>query len=213
MLMRTVPASHAHDNRLDLDELSNFIYATYQGTLAQWKEFLKEPARQPTALQNIHLDFDYGHRFAYASQRLAFSYTPAVQAVAPDNLLWLGFRFFMDNDRPVWDVGDVEIWKDSANDDHNNVNVQRFASPPIGLDNDLTSHWQKLSQRQYPYNAVARYEDSLMKIDAVLTPASAGQQPPTVLYTAFYGAEGTHPQDDMKGKLDLLTKDMKVVEH
>ena len=213
MLSRLVQASNEHDARLDMDQLSSFIYLTYQGNLAQWKDFLKLPALQPAAFKNIHIDFDYGHRFSYASQRVAFSYTPEVQTIAPDSLLWLGFSFMMDKDQPVWDVADVNVWKTTASDDHDNVNIQRYVAPPAGLDEDLASRWQKLSQRQYPYNGQARQEDDLMKINAVMTPGSSGDKSGALLYTAFYGAAGTHPQPEMKSRLDLLMKDMRVMEH
>lgn len=212
MLMRIVPASSKHDTKLDLDELTSFIHLSYLGTLAQWKDFLKEPALQPAAFKNIHIDFDYGHRFTYTSQRVAFSYTPAVQAIASDNMLWLGFSFFLDNGQPVWDMGDVDIWE-KAGSDQNNVNIKRYAAPPAGLDDDLTTHWQKLSQHRYPYNAVARSEDDLMEIDAVVAPGAATDKPGALLYTAFYGVAGTQPQADMKSKLDLLMKGMRVLEH
>ena len=213
MLVRFAPPAHEHDTMLDLDEISSFVYVTYQGTLTQWKDFLGNPALQPATLKDIRIDFDYDRRFSYASPRVAFSYPSTLQPVKPDNLLWLGFRFFLDDGKPVWDVGDVDIWKDSASDDHNNVNVQRYAAPPPGLDDDLSSRWRKLAERQYPYNAVARYENDLMMINAVVAPAGAAGQPSTVLYTAFYGTAGTQPQAAMKGKLDLLTKDMRVTEH
>ena len=212
MLMRFVPPSGLHDSRLDLDELSSFVYASYEGTLAQWKGFLADPKLQPAAFRNIHMDFDYGQSFSYASQRVAFAYPSSVQPVKPDNLLQLGFRFFLDGGKPVWDVGDVEIWKNNTSDDHNNVNVQRNIAPPSGLDDDMSSRWKKLSERQYPYNAVARYENDLMKIDAVVAPVATGASP-KVLYTAFFGTAGNQPQAEMKDKLDLLTKDMRVMEH
>jgi Trypsin-like serine proteases, typically periplasmic, contain C-terminal PDZ domain len=212
MLMRFVPPSHQHDTMLDLDELSSFVYLTYQGTLAQWKDFLGKPALQPAALRDIRIDYDYGQRFSYASRRVAFAYPSSLQPIKPDNLLWLGFHFFPDDGKPVWDVGDVEIWKDTASDDHNNVNVQRYIAPPSGLDDDMSNRWKKLSERQYPYNAVARYENDLMKIDTVVAPVAAGASP-RVLYTAFFGTAGNQPQAEMKGKLDLLTRDMRVMEH
>jgi len=212
MLMRFVPPSGLHDSRLDLDELSSFVYASYEGTLAQWKGFLADPKLRPAAFRNIHMDFDYGQSFSYASQRVAFAYPSSVQPVKPDNLLQLGFRFFLDGGKPVWDVGDVEIWKNNTSDDHNNVNVQRNIAPPSGLDDDMSSRWKKLSERQYPYNAVARYENDLMKIDAVVAPVATGASP-KVLYTAFFGTAGNQPQAEMKDKLDLLTKDMRVMEH
>lgn len=209
MLTRFVPASREYDARLDLDELSNFVYVSYEGTLAQWKQFLAMPALLPAAFKNIRVDFDYDRRFSYASQRMAFSYTPELQVIKPDNLMYLGFRFLLDKQKPAWDVGAVVIWKTRASDDKNNVVVQRFVAPPAGLDEDLTSMWQKVSQRSYPYNAVARQEDGLMKINGVAASASAAADT-SVLYSPFYGVEGNHPQDEMKHKLGLLTKDLRV---
>ncbi len=210
MLTRLVPASGEHDARLDMDELSNFVYVTYEGTLAQWKQFLAMPALLPAAFRNIRVEFDYDHRFGYASQRMAFSYTPELQPIKPDNLLYLGFRFLLDKQKPAWDVGAVVVWKTPASDDKNNVVVQRFVAPPAGLEEDLTSTWQKVSQRSYPYNAVARQEDGLMKINGVAASTVADAGSPTVLYSPFYGVEGSHSQDEMKRKLDLLTKDLRI---
>lgn len=213
MLARFVPPAGLHDARLDLDEISSFVYATYEGTLAQWKDFLAEPALQPAAFRSIHIDYAYGQRFSYASQRMAFAYPASLQPVAPGNLLQLGFQFFLDGGKPVWDVGTVTIWKTQANDDQDEVGVQRHSAPPPGLDEDMSSRWRKLVGREYPYNGVANAQDGQMGITAVVAPTAATGQPPTVLYTAFYGATGTRPQDFMKGKLDLLTKGLRVIEH
>ena len=213
MMVRFVPPAGLHDARLDLDELSSFVYATYQGTLAQWKEFLGDPALQPAAFRNIRIGYDYGRRFSYASQRVAFSYPSSLQPVKPGNLLQLGFQFFLDGGKPVWDVAAVNVWKTQASDDQDEVNVQRHAAPPSGLDEDMSSRWRKLVGREYPYNAVANAENGQMSIDAVAPSGAAGSRASSVLYTAFYGATGTRAQDFMKGKLDLLTKDLQVMEH
>ena len=144
---------------------------------------------------------------------MSFAYGSDVQAITPDNMLWLGLRFFMDDGKAVWDVGDVDVWKDSTSDNHDNVNIQRYMAPPPGLDKDMSSRWQLLTQRQFPYNGVARPDGDLMEIDGVVAPASVDGKSPAVLYTAFYGAAGTHPQAEMKHKLDLLMKNLKIKEH
>lgn len=213
MLLRMVPATGRHDTQLDLDELVNFVHLTYEGNLAQWRSFLAAPALQPAVMRDIHIAFDYGQRFSYDSPRMAFAYPSALQAVQPDNLLWLGFRFFLDGDKPVWDVGIVDVWKTQAGDDHDNVDVQRYIAPPAGLDADFTSRWRKLSERSFPYNGEARFENGLMKINAVIAPPVAGATSPGVLYTAFYGTAGNQPQAQMKDKLDLLTRDLQIKEH
>lgn len=213
MLTRMTAPANLHDTRLDMDQLSSFIHVTYEGTLAQWTSFLKDSTLLPAVLKDIHLDVDYGRRFSYTSPRMSFSYGSDVQAITPDNMLWLGLRFFMDDGKAVWDVGDVDVWKDSTSENHDNVNIQRYMAPPPGLDKDMSSRWQLLTQRQFPYNAVARPDGDLMKIDGVVAPASVDGKSPAVLYTAFYGAAGTHPQAEMKHKLDLLMKNLKIKEH
>ncbi|MEW9571693.1 trypsin-like peptidase domain-containing protein [Rhodanobacter sp. Si-c] len=210
MLIRIVPAANEHDTKLDLDALTDFIDVSFIGNLAQWKEFLGQASSLPAAFHNIHIDFDYGHRFSYASQRVAYSLTSDVQKITPRSELWLGFRVVLEGDKPVWDATVMDLWEDEGSN-KNNVDVQRFVEPPPGIDGAMSDKWPKLAGRQYPYNGVARYEDSLMKIDVVA--AQAGATSPKVLYTAFYGIEGNQPQAFMKSRLGLLTKDLRVTEH
>ncbi len=211
-MLRPKPAGGVHDTLLDFNQLAGFVYLSYEGTLAQWKQFLSDTRLLPDALKSMHIDFDYGKRFAYASPRIAFSFTPEVQAITQDSLLNLAFTWFPDGGRVDWDVADVTVWKDKAGNDYDRISVQRYHAPPIGLDDDLTSTWQKISKRQHPDDGVARSEDDVMKINAVAASADTGNTP-SVLYTAFYGIEGNHPQDFMKSKLDLLMKNLQVKEH
>lgn len=210
IMMRMVPPGHVHNTMLDMDELSDFFYVTYEGTLAQWKDFLSDRSLQPGAFRNIRIGFDYDRDFSYASNLDRFSFTPDVQAIKPNSMMSLGFHFSMEDGNPAWDVGVVQIWKSNTDDNHDGVNVQRWSKPPAGLDDDMTAKWQQLSLREHPYDGVARYEDDEMKIDAVIA-KQEGKSPS--LYTAFYGVDGNHLQDFMKNKLDLLMKNAQVLEH
>jgi hypothetical protein len=51
----------------------------------------------------------------------------------------------------------------------------------------------------------------MTKIDAVVPP-SKGDAKPSVLYSAYVYQPGTQAQAEMKQKLDLLLKDVKVKE-
>lgn len=210
ILIRIVSAANEYETKLDLDALTDFVNVSYIGNLAQWKDFLKQTALLPPVFRNIHIDFDYGRRFSYASQRISYSLTSDVQKIMPRSELWLGFRFLLEGGQPVWDAALVDLWEDEGSD-KNNVDVQRFVEPPPGVGEDMSDKWRKLAARGYPYNGVARNEDGLMKINAVA--AQAGVASPKVLYTAFCGIEGSQPQAFMKGKLDLLMKNLQVTEH
>ncbi|HET6912065.1 MAG TPA: hypothetical protein VFH71_01845, partial [Rhodanobacteraceae bacterium] len=211
VMMRAAPAMNSHDTVLDFNQLVNFVFESYAGTLAQWKQYLQETSLLPDAFKSIRIEFDYGHHFAYSSQRLAFSYTPELQAIAPDGYMELAFMFYPDAGRPVWDVADIRIWKNDASNDSDHIAVPRYHAPPTGLDNDLTSTWQQVLDHQHPYDGVARSQDDLMAINAVVGQHEKGE--PSVLYSAYCGVEGNHPQDVMKTKLDLLMKNMQVKEH
>lgn len=52
-----------------------------------------------------------------------------------------------------------------------------------------------------------------MKITTVMTPPPAPAAAPDFLYTVFYGVQGHQPQATMKARLDLLTRDLRVLEH
>jgi len=208
-MMRFSQAGQQHDHVADMQALTGFFYVTYEGTLAQWKDYLQNTTLLPAAFKDIRIDFDYDHRFSYASKRLAFSFTPELQKIAPTSVLALGFSYFTDHGRVVWDVGDVRVRTDAS--EENLVNIRRNVAPSGDLEDDYKSEWHKISQHDHPYDGVALSEGDATKITAVVN-AAAGADP-SVLYTAYYGVEGTHPQDAMKAKLDLLMKNLQVTEH
>ncbi len=210
VMLRPTAGSGLHDTTLDFNQLSNFVFESYQGTLAQWKEYLQDTSLLPDAFNSIRIDFDYGHRFAYSSKRLAFSYTPELQAIDPDGYMDLAFMFFSDAGRAVWDVADVRIWKGTPNQIGDRIAFPRFHAPLEGLDQDLSDTWQKVVKREHPYDGVARNQDDLMTINAIIGQTTGK---PAVLYSVFFGIDGNHPQDFMKSKIDLLMKNTQVFEH
>lgn len=206
-ILRVLPASEEHDYLINLEAMANFLYVAYDGTLAQWREFLKNTSLLPGAFANIHISFDYGKRFRYASQRVEFKVTPALQKINPDSVLTLGFKFFPDHGKVVWDVADVRLKLDA--DDKDWINVERHFAPSSDLPQAYQDNWQKISQRQHPFDAVARNDNDVAKITGVM--GKPGRQAP-VLYTAFCASEGTHTQADMQARLDLLMENVHVRE-
>jgi serine protease Do len=208
-MMQFAQAGEQHDHVADMQALTDFFYVSYEGTFAQWKDYLQNTALLPAAFKDIRIDFDYDHRFSYASKRLAFSLTPELQKIAPTSVLTLGFSYFSDHGKVVWDVGDVRVRTDAS--EENLVNIRRNVAPSDNLEDDYKNEWHKISQHEHPYDGVALSAGDVTKITAVVnSPAGADS---SMLYTAYYGFEGTHLQDAMKAKLDLLMKNLQVIEH
>ncbi|PWK81544.1 S1 family peptidase [Fulvimonas soli] len=198
-----------HDSTIDLKALTDFVYLSYDGTLAQWRDFLKQDALLPDALRAVTLDVDYGKRLAYRSPRLAFAYTPALQAIQPDSGLTLGFSYFVDHGKVVWDVAQV-LAKASVHDS-DVVRLNRLARPADGMDDNFRSEWDKLRRREHPVDGVAFNGDDATMIDTI--GGSVGpKDDPGVIYTAAYATKGNQPQAAMKAKLDLLLKDLEIRE-
>lgn len=208
-IMRYVPAAQAYDVRINLEALTDFMYVTYDGTLAQWRDYLKYAGALPAALQGVHVDFDYGQRFEYRSKHLRFAFTPELQRIEADSMLTLGFGFFQDHGKVTWDVADV--WMAPNPHDKSAINIARNVAPSADLDDSYKDEWARIVQRQHPYDAVALSDSDVTKINSVV--GASPDASPAVLYTAYYHREGTQPQEAMRAKLDMLLKNLQVVEH
>lgn len=202
-------AMQEHDQAINTLALTDFIYANYDGTLAQWKQFLSQPGVLPDALRDVRIDFRYDDHFRYDSRRLAFGYTPELQRIGEDSMLTLGFSFFRDGGGTTWDV--AEAWVSAKALEDNYVMVVRNPAPPAHLGDDYSNEWAKLVEGKFPYNGVARREDDSSRITSVVGAGQPGA--PSVLYAAYVSTEGSPSQEAMEDKLDLLLADMKVKEH
>ena len=207
-LMQFPHGAELHDFLINAEALSNFMYVTYDGTLKQWKQFLAQRDLLPDVFGKIHIDFDYGRRFKYTSQRIHLAWTPKLQKIQPDSMLTLGFSFFRDHGKVVWDVADV--WAAPNPYDNDAINVARQVRPTGDMDDAYQSNWHKVEHRRHPYDGVARNDDDIMKITSVVGPA-AGLHP-QVLYPVYYHREGAQPQPLMAAKLRLLVDGLKVRE-
>ncbi|NYE29065.1 S1-C subfamily serine protease [Rhodanobacter sp. K2T2] len=208
-MMRFAPGGHDYDSVADMNVLTDFIDVAYGGTLAQWKDYQKNTALLPTPLRGVALDVDYGKRFSYRTHRLNFSFVPSLQKIEQDSLLMLGFGFFDDHGKVVWDVGDVQVFANANDPDQ--INIQRHVAPSADLDDDFKSEWNKLTHQHHPYDSVAQSDNGEMQI--ATTAGATGNATPSVLYSVGVAVDGTQPQPAMKAKLDGLMQNLHVDDH
>ena len=208
-LLQLVPPANAHDNLIDMRAMTNFVQVAYDGTLAQWRDYLSQTALLPTVFHDIRIKADYGRRFSYASPRLDFSFGPKLQPITANSTLTLGLGYFSDHDKVVWDVGDVRVKADAS--DPYRINLERHVQPSADLDDAFQSAWRKLVQGQYPFDGVPHSVGGMMRaVKAV--PLAAGASP-DVRYSVFYGVEGITPPATVKTGFDQLMKGVHVREH
>jgi len=208
-MMQLGSGGHQYMNLADMRVLADFIEVDYDGTLAQWKDYLQDTMLLPTMFKDIHVDFEYGHRFRYASKRIRFDFTPTLQKITPNSVLTLGFLNVVDRDGIVMDVVDVRVREDA--NERNWINIQRRVSPSDDPDDDYKSSWRRLVEQKHPYDGVAVSDGDITRISTVAKPPAGAAA--AALYSAFYAIEGNHPQAFMKARLDLLMQNLKVIEH
>ncbi len=207
-MLRGARAFDQHVDLITLEAMTDFFNVAYGGTLAQWRAFLRrEAADLPPALQHVHLDVDYGKHFVYASPRVSFSFTSAVQKIAPDSRLTLGCNFSRDAGKAVWGVGDIRIVAHLGDKDW--INVERHEQPSADLDDAFQAKWRKITGRQPPWNGVARNDRDITKITGVMAPPDRQSK---LRYTVFYARAGQQAGAAMKSALDLLMRNLKVHE-
>lgn len=208
-LARYANSIQDHDQLINAKALADFIYVNYDGTLAQWRDYLKHAPLHPAAMKDLRIDFEYGKRFSYASKRMELSITPEVQLIQADSTLTLGFAFFRDGGKVTWDV--AELWLSARNDDRNYIMAVRSQAPAASMDDDDRNQWDRILNRRHPYNATARDSDDRSRITDVVGPAAADK--PDVLYSVHYVEEGKQDAEAMKAKLDLLVKGVRILEY
>jgi serine protease Do len=186
--------------------LTDFFNVDYGGSLAQWKTFLADSSLLPEALKDTSINVDDGKRFNYDSSHIAFGYPSSLQTVSPDNMLAIGTGYYNGQGKTTLQVNVIQVHLNSTDPDR--ISIKRHVAPSPDLDDDFKQAWSKLLHKQHPYDGIAYNDGDEMDIATVIdTHASAT---PTELYTAFYGTQGTHTQDDMKAKLGMLTQSFKV---
>ena len=211
-MIRVTPVAQMDSNIDDLKVLADFTSIAYYGTLADWREFLAQRDLLPRAFSDIRIDFDYGRQFSYRSKRVAFSYGPAEMHITPRSDLKLKFAYFEDDGKMVWDVS--QIVAGDSKDSSTFFTVVRHMHPPKQLDDRFQSRWQKVTQHQYPFNDAAFFDNKRTVIGDIYphgvpdSKLSAAK----VVYSAFYGTDGSLNQKMAQTRLDHFMDQMKVIE-
>jgi S1-C subfamily serine protease len=210
-IMAQVPTGIHSFMATEIGQLTRFMYVSFEGTLRQWKEFLGHPSAHPEILSRLALQFDYGRGFGFKSPRFQMLVPAGVQAIGPDSVLDLGFSFFLDGDRPVWDVGAVRLADDQQGKQY--VAVQREARPTGSLPDSFANHWRDVATGVAPFDGTPRSVNGRTEIMALVDAKEVAAGRSSVGYTIAVNADGLQKPAHMKGALDTLRRGVTVFEH
>ncbi len=212
-MLRIVQTGEAEDNLRDMKALADFTYISYYGTLARWRAFFAMKDILPAAFSSIRISFDYGKNFRYESRRLAFSYPSTLMKITGNSDLQLGFSYFAENGKVVWDVSKVVLGADK----NNNVafTIIRNAKPTRDMNDDYQKDWGNLANRRHPYDQASYFTNDQTVIGTVFSPEASPRtlSAAPVLYAVMHSADGVIQQEVASSELTGFLHGLKVREN
>lgn len=208
VILRSGSTGRTDGQILDLEVLSEFIYLSYYGTLAQWQEFTAIKKLLPPVFNNIRITRN-GNKMSYKSDRLSFSVNKSIMKITKNSDLQLKFSYFRENGKTVWDVASVVIGEDKNTGTF--FEVERNARPPKSLSDNYRADWENIVNRRIPYDAKVFVNGKRSFIGTVATKGQ-GLDKKSRVYTLVYGVDGTVGQELAAQKLDGFLKVLKVTD-
>ena len=208
-MIHVVSASQVDAVREWFKALADAFYTDLSGTLTQWQVFLAHPELRPASLEHVKLQFDDHQTLRYASKRIDLQWTSDTLKLTPQSELELRMAYFMDGERPVWDVGAVYAYADA---DHRTfAGAERHVRPRDESAKQQLDVWNQMHDRGPGFNGMAGHDEDFRQYwihQSVSAPlgSSPGIDPQAkVLYDVFYHTErASFPMDLEESERRLL---------
>ena len=213
MLMRTVKTGSTHDALLDLRALTNFLNVSFRGSLEQWREFMKETAWLPRALEDVHIDYEYGKRFVYRSKRLRASFDSLPTRIEKDTVFTLRMSYLKQGDSVLWDASGMSLAEKDGDDAA--FAIVRHSRPPTSLNDQYQTEWSTMVAREYPFNATIVEEGGRVAVDAIHpypAPEHSESTETRVLYSLTYWINAKRSQEEMNTSLAAWSGSIEALE-
>jgi hypothetical protein len=216
-MMQLIPSSQLPFVREWFEVLADAFYSNLSGTLGQWKAFLSHPDLRPTALEHLKLDFDGDQRLRYGSTRLDLQLTSETLKLTPESELELHMAYFMEGDRPVWDVGAIYVYTDA--DHRTYAALERHVKPRDDSSKQMLDLWTQIHDRGPGFNGMAGHDEEYKQywIHEVLSAPMAsrpGVDPKAnVLYDVFYATQRSSFPMDLEENERRLVGSTHILEH
>ena len=214
VLIRGATTASTHDTVLDLRALTDFVYVSLTGNLAQWAEYMSNKDRLPPQLANLQIDYKNGKAFTYRSKRLDATVAQPIVKNDKDTILTLEMAYFADAGKVVWDVAGLSIAE--KNPSGAGFNISRHTRPAGTLPDSYRTTWAKMIGRDYPFDASMVDSNGTASVAAIYPYPKPTDAPDDasadLLYEVSYWTGGKHTQQDMDAALVRVLQGVKVID-
>lgn len=210
IIMAVAPAGQSLANQRGLRTLSDFVYVSYFGSLAQWREFLSLEKWLPETFSNVAVDYEYAKHLRIRTRRFEFDTPIDLFPVTTDTKLLITPVFLLDGSQPRWDVAGFNLRP--RTDLRMHLTAVRRAHPPESLGIAWQTEWTQMVNREAPYDGRVRAREFGSAIHG-LVPARDHEDSDTGLfYQLSLSVDTSRTEAEMRAQLQLAIDGFEVLE-
>jgi len=123
--------------------------------------------------------------------------------------MYLQLSYLKENNEVIWDIGSIVVGEDK--DNKNFFSIFKKIKPEEGLKDVFINDWNKLINKQFPYNnSVQQYEGSTFIYKLHDFYENRNKDGLNHIYFTFLGMEGNIPESKMKKKIKDINSIIKI---
>jgi len=187
----------------DLKYLLNFVVLDYQGTLAQWVQFLNLKQGLPSVLKTMKLWVQPDRIDIYAPLA-AFTLSNDLMALSPtQNRLYLEFKY---SNAPTLQLENSCVMVQEGQLNPDSYAITRYQKPSPGVPEEFTLQWKRIEQGISPFDETIIASNGQSLINSRVPEGSDGKSF-LVIQTLVNG----HKEPDLlKQRLALFKKRLRI---
>jgi hypothetical protein len=168
---RALPAGRKYNFLINMKAMTTFFCTAYEGTLAQWKDYLSTSSLVPSVLHHVRITLNDDDGLSYDSRYLKFLIKPSVMEVSEKSDLTLGIGYDL-NDYNKLNVTYIFLQDKLGRD---SIRIERHVNPLNSSSDAAVRKWQHIMDREYQFNEVSRINGGKSEISSVKVPDCSGE--------------------------------------
>ena len=196
--------AYADMMEIDLKIITDYLYFSYYGTLADWERFLKRADLTPAFMKDVKLKTDYKSYISYEDNHFRLKVDEQTMRITRNSDLQLNCSYYKNGSKVVWGPVGVSIGEDKSTND--NASAAIVFRPPKDLDEPYRRRWEQMVVERTPYDGRTSLADQMTGIIKVVPKGAAPLTDKDALYTVSWRKQGKIEQENMEQALDGLLR-------
>lgn len=187
---------------IDLKIMTDYLYFSYYGTLAEWEGFIKRKDLVPAFMKDVKLQTDYKRYVSYEDGHFRLTVDEKTMHITRDSDLQLNCSYYKNGGKVVWGPVGIAIGEDKATSDHAAASI--VFRPPADLDDPYRRRWDQMVVERTPYDGRTSLNDQMSGIVKVVPKTALPLPDNDAIYMVAWRKQGKIEQESMEKTLGGL---------